>query len=83
MEAIVSFGWWTNENCHTSSKGIPISIAVLHLRVKSDESPTDLEMNLNNNMNLWLLHDPRNVGTHLNWREVVMWHNLTCGRSKA
>ena len=75
MEAIVSFGWWTNENCHMSSKGIPISIAVLHLRVKSDESPTDLEMNLNNNMNLWLLH--------LNRREVVMWHNLTCGRSKA
>ena len=57
---------------HISSKGAPISIAVLHSRVKSDENNDDSAMNLNNSMNIWILNDPRNVGTHLNRREVVM-----------
>ena len=55
-----------------SSKGIPISIAVLHFRVKSDK-------NLNNSMNIWILNNPQNMGTHLNQREVVMF---TCYFSK-
>ena len=37
---------------HMSSKGVPISIAVLNFRGKSDENPTDSEMNLNNSMNI-------------------------------
>lgn len=28
---------------------------------------------VNNSMNRWILSSPRNVGTHLNWREVVNW----------
>ena len=55
-----------------SSKGVPISIAVLHFQVKSDESSTDSEMNLHNSMKIWILNNPRIMGTHLTWHEVVM-----------
>ena len=39
---------------HISSKGAPISIAVLHSRVKSDENTQsdDSALNLNNSMNI-------------------------------
>lgn len=30
------------------------------------------ELLINNSMNRWILSSPRNVGTHLNWCEVVM-----------
>ena len=51
--AIVRF-WTINKRklSHVSSKGVPISIAVFYLRVKSDENPTDSQMNLNNSMNI-------------------------------
>ena len=42
---------------HMSSKGILISIVVLHFWEKYKE-------NLNNSMNIWILNDPQNVGTH-------------------
>ena len=35
-----------------SSKGVPISIAVLNFRGKFDENPIDSEMNLYNSMNI-------------------------------
>ena len=37
--------------------------------MKFDGSPTTSEMNLINSMTILMLHDPRNVGKHLNWRE--------------
>ena len=57
---------------HISSKGLPISIVVLHSRVTSDMNTDESAMSLNNSMNIRILNDPQNVGTHLNRREVVM-----------
>ena len=37
---------------HISSKGLPISIAVLHSRVTSDVNTDESAMSLNNSMNI-------------------------------
>ena len=55
--------------CHALIKGGPISIEILHFPMKLDGSPTNSEMNLDNSMTIGMLPYPRNVGTHLNWRE--------------
>ena len=45
-----------------------LSIVVLHFWVKYKE-------NLNNSINIWILNNPQNVGTHLNWCDVVTFIN--------
>ena len=53
IEALARF-WTINKRnlSHMSSKSVPISIAVFYFRVKSDESPADSQIKLNNSMNI-------------------------------
>ena len=39
-----------------SSKDVPTSIVSFYFRVKSDENPTDSQINLNNSMNILTTH---------------------------
>ena len=62
FEAIVRFWTINKRKCVTRwSKG--------KRSMKLDGSPTNSEMNLDNCMTIGMLPYPRNVGTHLNWRE--------------
>ena len=55
---------------HILSKGLPISVAVVHSRVKSyvksDVNTEESAISLNNSVNISILKDLPNVGTYLN-----------------
>ena len=71
-------------NTHQVTMGIKKSIKQQNSKQKRHIAPKSKEFRSwilwkvidngkNNNLNIWILDDPKIWDTHLNWREVVMW----------
>ena len=75
-------GWEMKKtNSHISLEGHPIFIRGLHSWLRSDKNTEELWMNLNNSMNIWILNNPQNAGTHLNRHEVVTIKGLNVSKT--